>query len=32
MGVTWMMNLVIGPLLGGVSIFIIYIVLVRRKK
>jgi len=32
MGDTWGMNVIVGILLGGVSIFIIYIMLVRRKK
>ncbi len=32
MGETWRMNLIVGLLLGGVSIFIIYVMIVSRKQ
>ena len=32
MGDTWRMNVIVGMLLGGVSIFIIYIMLVSRRQ
>lgn len=32
MGETWKMNLIVGLLLGGVSIFIIYIMIVSRRQ
>ncbi len=32
MGETWKMNLIVGLLLGGVSIFIIYVMIVSRKQ
>ena len=32
MGETWRMNLIVGLLLGGVSVFIIYIMIVSRRQ
>jgi ethanolamine transporter EutH len=32
MGETWRMNLIVGLLLGGVSMFIIYIMIVSRRQ
>ena len=32
MGETWRMNLIVGLLLGGVSIFIIYIMIASRRQ
>jgi len=32
MGETWRMNLIVGLLLGGVSIFIIYVMIISRRQ
>jgi len=32
MGDAWRMNVIVGMLLGGVSIFIIYVMLVSRRQ
>jgi len=32
MGDTWRMNLIVGLLLGGVSIFIIYVMITSRRQ